>query len=332
MQKLEAEIARVDSRTKAVESNTTEHNISALVEQVRALAEDGGKNEADKLRQEIMTRFESVGAEMEAIVQRVSDIEDQEQHDKEKWEREHEVQDSLLKRVEYVESNLQEYASALKKLGRKMDDAQTDKAWTMLAELKDQVKTGQSGLESVAEHMGILEEVSQELKAQNVKLAEQFEELAQRPVSDTEPVAGPAVAARSATRGRTPVSNETPTPSPESKKRATVKTKTKTKTATSLRAKQSDASGAKQFAKPAPTGVKKSRAPVAAKPKSEATVAAPNRDARLGPVQKRKAGKDLDSSIVRSGPGWVEVAESSDDDENEKDNGLEGYGSIISSS
>ncbi|KJX98624.1 hypothetical protein TI39_contig400g00002 [Zymoseptoria brevis] len=65
--------------------------------------------------------------------------------------------------------------------------AQTAKAWKMLDEMKDQVKAGQSGLDSVAANLITLEEVSDELKAQNARLAKQFKELAKKPAKESTP-------------------------------------------------------------------------------------------------------------------------------------------------
>ncbi|SMY30278.1 unnamed protein product [Zymoseptoria tritici ST99CH_1A5] len=58
---------------------------------------------------------------MEDIVKKITTIEDKEQQNKENWERASDTQRSLLKRIEDVERNLQEYARALKKLGEEMD-------------------------------------------------------------------------------------------------------------------------------------------------------------------------------------------------------------------
>ncbi|SMY30045.1 unnamed protein product [Zymoseptoria tritici ST99CH_1A5] len=149
MQKLEAEIARVDSRNKAIETNATKNDLAALSEQVRTL-KDGGKNEAEDLRQDVMSRLATVSKDIEDIVKKITTIGDKEQQNKENWERASSTQKSLLKRIEDVERNLQEYTLALEELGKEMDAAQTDKAWKMLTEMKDQVNAGQSGLDSVA--------------------------------------------------------------------------------------------------------------------------------------------------------------------------------------
>ncbi|KJY00206.1 hypothetical protein TI39_contig339g00043 [Zymoseptoria brevis] len=293
MQKLEAEIARVDSRNKAIETNASKDDLAALAEQVRTL-KDGGKNEAENLRQDVMTRLAAVSTDMEDIVKKITTIGDKGQQNKEDWERASGTQKSLLKRIEDVERNLQEYAHALELLGKEMDAAQTAKAWKMLDEMKEQVKAGQSGLDSVAANLITLEEVSDELKAQNAKLAKQIKELAKRPAKESTP----GTAAVDVPQPDTPV-EQTSTPHEGGTKKVPAN-------APDARDKHSEMVKTKG---PAPRGVKKSRAPAAQKLKPEATVAALSRNARLGPVQQRGSDKDLESPVVRSGRGWIEVEE-----------------------
>ncbi|SMY24483.1 unnamed protein product [Zymoseptoria tritici ST99CH_1A5] len=318
MQKLEAEIARVETRNKAIETSATKDDLAALAEQVRTL-KDSGKNEAEQVQQEVMSQLANVGKEMEDIVKKVTTIGENEQQNKEDWERANDTQKSLLKRIEDVERNLQEYASALEQLGEEMDAAQTTKAWKMLIEMKDQVKAGQNGLDSVAANLITLEEVSDELKAQNAKLAKQIKELAKKPAEESTP----AIAAAEGPRSETPV-EQTSTPHEDGMKK--VPAKRATKSAPDARAGQSDIVKTKESA---PRGVKKSRAPAAQKPKPEATVAALSRNARLSPVRQRGSDKDPESPVVRSGPGWIEVEEpiehsDGEEKEEERQDGVRG--------
>lgn len=296
MKKLEEEIVGVESRTKEAAGTARAEDVAAIARKVQRLTDDGGQAAMEKIRGEVMERFEDVGAEIEAVTLQVSKLERSQGVLKEEGRRAVESEKALLKRIKEVEGNVREYERGLMKLGKKVDDQAVGKIREALEGLSEDVKGERVGLELVRASLAKLDEAGKVLGEGNERLAEQVKELAARPIAVPVPVPEPeptVVAAKPGASSHEPEEAEEDSPHPPSPAKKSKPTK---KTATKAVPKATR--------KPAPKRGAAKKQPISNK----------------GVVTAKKEpliDEKLKVPIVRRGRGWIEVEEESEKGEDD---------------
>lgn len=299
MKKLEAEIAGVETRTQEAAGSARADDVAKLARKVQRLTDDGGHAAMEKIRGEVMEKFEDVGAEIEAVTIQVSNLERGQEGMKEEGKRARESERALLRRIKEVEGSMREYERGVVKLGRKIDELAVGKIREMLEGLRKDVEEEKVGLEVVKASLEKLGEAGRVLQEGSEKLEEQVKELAERPVhlAAPEPVVAAEHVAKPAVEHHEPKEDEdssAETPLPPQKAKA-AKKKVPKAAATSTR-------------KPAPkrAAAKTQRAP-------QKGTAATKKAARE--TQEPQIDVELKKPIVRRGRGWIEVEEDEDEEE-----------------
>lgn len=192
MKKLETEIAGVESRTKAAADTVGVGEIAAIAKKVQSLTDHGSHAIVQKIRDEVMGRFEDVGIEIEAVTIQISNLERSQESLKEDRRHAAESETALLMRINEVEASIKEYKRSVLKLGRKIDDQAISKIRDALTGLSEDVKSNKVAGETVNASLERLDEASKVLRAGNEKLAEQVKELVERPTYVPAPAVAPS--------------------------------------------------------------------------------------------------------------------------------------------
>lgn len=299
MKILEAEIARVESRTIAEAGTTGAKEIAAIAKKVESLAENDSEAAMGKIRAEVMERLEDVGADIEAVTLQVSTLSRIDDGLTNERRRAVESEKALLKRIKDVEGSMREHERGLLEVGKKANGQTVAEICKDLKKLSGQVERGEKGMEEVQFSLKKLEQIGKVLRESNERLAEDVKELAERPVQ----IAAPAVVATTPQDADETVAGPKeshegdqgrPQTPPPTKKLKTAKKKT----------------AASKAAR---------KAPVRSAPKQPARKAQPN--SARGVTTAKKATTEpqqpliderLKLPVVRRGKGWVEVEEESD--------------------
>ncbi|KAK4498932.1 hypothetical protein PRZ48_009442 [Zasmidium cellare] len=194
MKKLEGEITKVETTAKSAKNATASYDIGAIANQVKALTEDGGSKAIEQMRKEVMERLENIDAEMEAITLKVAAIDQDSAKVEEERKRAFNNEKALLKRVKEVEEHLNEYEKNLNRIGDQVNERQMDVIRAQLADLLDQVKEEGAERETFRDSLLVLEQVTQELKEDNQKLAKEIKEMGKKP-APVAPMMPPAMTA-----------------------------------------------------------------------------------------------------------------------------------------
>ena len=186
MQQLESSNERQEDRLKKTESiakTTTNNEVAALAEQVKALDGDAIVKRLSRVEKEVMCKLEDVQADSEAMIMKVVSLEKAESATEEERKKAFNKEKALLKRVGEVEGALAEYQQSLIRVGRKVDEASIGTIKAQLEGLARQVGREGSGMKRLEESIEVLETASTELKKSNERLAAEVAKLAERPLT-----------------------------------------------------------------------------------------------------------------------------------------------------
>ncbi|KAK4550097.1 hypothetical protein LTR36_003064 [Oleoguttula mirabilis] len=335
MQQLESANQQHDDRLKKAEASakaSTNNDISALAEQVKAIDESGITKRLENVEKDVMAKLDDVQAESEAMAMKVATLERDDALVEEERRKAFNKEKTLLKRVAEVEANLKLYQESLEHVGRRVDDASVGVIRAQLDGLAKQVRKEGEGMKRLEDSIGVLETANEELRKANERMAKEIAEVAAArprsapavqtvvPKKAAEPKAAPppkAAAARSQ-----PPSESDDTPRTRKKKShkwagggadrdiilqgSDLTQKTPAGPARRILtpkgvARPKDVAKAKGVARP--KEVAKSKEVV--KPKE---VAKPKEVTKPSRKSQAFLDDDADKPIIRAGKGWIEVA------------------------
>ncbi|KAF7193943.1 ATP-dependent RNA helicase eIF4A [Pseudocercospora fuligena] len=174
MQKLEAAIDRVErSATAAADQN--KHDVDQLSKQVQSLADDTRQNLAiEKVQKEVMKSLEELQSQIEAITEKVAQIDRDVETVTADAKKASEKEVALLKRVKEVEASMKSYRDNMRTLGRRIDEGRVEQIGQRLDHLAQQVENGGGTVKRVEDSLAVLEEASRALNISNERLNEEL--------------------------------------------------------------------------------------------------------------------------------------------------------------
>jgi len=314
LQQVESANRQQEDRIKKAESAAkagTNNDIAALADQVKALDEGGINKRLAKVEKDVMAKLDDVQAESEAMVLKVASLEKDDVLVEEERRKAFNKEKALLKRVGEVEESLKLYEAGLESVGRRVDDASISTIKAQLDSLVGQVRKEGAEMKRLEDSISVLEAANEELRKANERLAAEMEKVAAKPTLT--PLVQTVVEA-AADEAASP---EDVTEQPELEDDGTPKRRKKKSH------KWAGGGADRDIIRQASDVVHKVAAPprrtltpkAVAKPKA---IAKPKEVSKKGVATKEVAKParksqgfldgDADKPIIRAGKGWVEVA------------------------
>lgn len=284
MKKLEEHLARFEAEAAAKDDGGAK--VSSLEKRLDAISKKQQQND-EKLRKETLQKFENLQGDVEAITLQVAALVPK------------------VDRIKEVEERLKEYELWRTQLGRFVDEEKMGQIRERLSVLSTRIDGGEQSEQDVRKNVEVLEEAASTLKKGYEELQAELKEIAARPMQQ---IVVPAAAPELAERPSSAIQRER-----ASKKAATKEKPPESTTVKMLKKAATKKTVPESTALKAPKPTARSvRGPdgkfikAGAVPETQPAVAnAPSSGARdPKPVNKKANGK----SILRSGPGWIEVA------------------------
>lgn len=328
MQKLEAAISRIEGLATAAQD--VQALTGAAIDESSAAAEQA----VEKVRREVSTQFEDLDARLGAIISKLDGVdsagEDAARNRKDAFDREVE----LMKRVKGLEAVMETYRDNLKTLGRKIDDRGMEMVKGQIEVLVRKATDAGEDRERVKESLAVLETATEALQRENETLEARVTELkaevaaraaeavmavqvSERDLDDaasTRAVVADASIEKgiqdvvAATAGTVPKSSNVPT------KNARLKTSAVTIKPTGTKSMKRELAGLMGDVAPRRSTRCNNKPIPNTGPALVEKIDKTDQNPQKGDFTDEKTQK----SIVRKGKGWVEVADSLSNNEDEE--------------